>query len=519
VAEAVADYASRLSALPGVARVDTVSGEYAAGRLLTSAPGSASTYVGTHGGAWISLWQSGAEPASARAQHLVALVRAVPAPFPVLVGGLAAHFHDTKQTVLRSLPGALAVVFLATFVLLFLFTGSVVLPLKAIALNTLNLAAVLGSLVFIFQEGHLQWLVGNFQVTHTLELTTPVLMFCVAFGLSMDYEIFLLARIREEYEDTRDNSAAVVRGLGATGPLLTYVAFAMIIVMIAVATSQISLVKMVGTGLALAVALDVTVVRGILVPAFMALAGDYNWWAPRPLVLLHRRFGLREGTRAASDQRIWRTAITVPIRIQRDRQHPDYLAYYHRDAEPVPAGRQVVFAPARGSLYDGPLYDGPLYDGPPPVYENPAHDTRVYETPPPLHEDPVQLYPRMYENPPRVYEGPARSYEPPPPLYEDPMQVYPARVRENPPQVYDNPARVVYEPPAPLYEAPGRVVYEAAPPFYDDPIQVYPARVSENPPRVVYETPIPLYEGPAGIYQAPPPLYEDPIRVYEDPER
>ncbi|WP_242666227.1 MULTISPECIES: MMPL family transporter [Parafrankia] len=304
-------YAARLSRVPGMARVDTVAGSYTDGALVAAVSAEAGQqFVGTHGGAWLSLWPTEPDPISSATQRTVNLVRDIPAPYPVEIGGLAPHLVETRDTVLRGLPGAIAVVVTATFVLLFLFTGSILLPLKALVLNALNLAAVMGVMVFVFQNGHLQNLVGHFQVSGTVELTSPVLMFCIAFGLSMDYEIFLLARIREEHLRGSGNRRAVARGLAATGPLLTCAALALIVVMVGVATSGISLIKMIGVGLALAVLLDVTVVRAVLVPAFMALAGRYNWWAPGPLRVVHERLGLREaGGEAAGEPA---DALTVP---------------------------------------------------------------------------------------------------------------------------------------------------------------------------------------------------------------
>ncbi|WP_391530819.1 MMPL family transporter [Candidatus Frankia nodulisporulans] len=279
----LSDYARRLSALPGVARIDTVTGAFMQGKMVTAAAPTAQVgYVGIHGGAWLSVWQTDTSPVSDGARTLVRAIQATPAPFATLRGGLAPHFLDTSRTILRSLPAAFAIVMVATFVLLFLFTGSLLLPIKAMLLNTLNLAATIGLLTFIFQDGHLRWLVGDFQVSGSLEMTSPVLMFFIAFGLSMDYEIFLLARIREEYQRTDDNTEAVAVGLGATGPLITSVALALVVVMVALSTSHISMIKLVGVGLTIAITLDVTVVRAILVPAFMALAGKYNWWAPPP---------------------------------------------------------------------------------------------------------------------------------------------------------------------------------------------------------------------------------------------
>lgn len=151
-----------------------------------------------------------------------------------------------------------------------------------------------GAMVWIFQEGHLSWLLGNFQVTGELDTAMPILMFCIAFGLSMDYEVFLLSRIKEEYDRTGDNAAAVARGMQRTGRLITSAAALLAIVFIAFASSGVTIIKMLGVGVALAVLVDATIVRGLLVPAFMKVAGDLNWWAPAPLKRLHARIGISE---------------------------------------------------------------------------------------------------------------------------------------------------------------------------------------------------------------------------------
>ncbi|MBL7499558.1 MMPL family transporter [Frankia sp. CNm7] len=384
VAGKLADYAIRLSVVPGVAQVDTAAGSFRAGRQIGPVPANGEGFLGEHGGAWLALWPTSPDPVSAEAKDLAQQIRAVPSPFPIDVGGLAPHLLETRDEVLRSLPEALAVVVAATFVLLFLFTGSVVLPLKALVLNALNMAAVLGVLVLVFQDGHLLGLFNGVQSTGTVELTTPVLMFCVAFGLSMDYEIFLLARIREEYLRRGDNRQAVAAGLGSTGPLLTCAGLALIVVMVGVAASGISIVAMTGAGMALAVLLDITVIRAILVPAFMALAGNYNWWAPAPLRRLHARFGLREAEdegnappvlttlSAARDRNVWgvpprrprrapqsgavRTLLTrptVPLHPRGSRQPP-------LPARPLPS-------PARPPVRSLPHVLPPLLATPPPA--------------------------------------------------------------------------------------------------------------------------------------------------------
>nr|WP_202487143.1 MMPL family transporter [Streptomyces sp. SID8354] len=288
----LAAYATRLSALPGVARVDTLTGSYAAGRQV--APSSAATASFAAGGAsWLSVVPS-VEPYSAAGTKLVERLRADGAPGPVLVGGDAAMLEDTRGTLVDRLAVAILIIGGTTMVLLFLFTGSVLIPVKAVLLNVLSLSATFGAMVYVFQEGHLRALLGDFTVTGSVEITMPVLMFCVAFGLSMDYEVFLLSRIKEVYDETGDNTLAVAVGLERTGRLVSAAAALVAVVMIALATSGITFLKLLGVGLALAVLLDATLVRGVLVPAVMRLAGRANWWAPPPLRRLHARLGLSD---------------------------------------------------------------------------------------------------------------------------------------------------------------------------------------------------------------------------------
>jgi RND superfamily putative drug exporter len=202
------------------------------------------------------------------------------------------------------LPWALLVIAVMTFILLFLFTGSVLIPVKAIVLNLLSLTATFGSMVYVFQDGHLKWLVGEFTTTGMIDATMPVLMFCIAFGLSMDYEVFLLSRIREEYLRTGDNTRSVALGLEKTGRVMSAGAVLIGTVFLTFASSGLTLLKLLGVGLALAVIVDATLVRGLLVPAFMRLAGRANWWAPPFLRRLHDRFGLIEHTGKVPDTSI-----------------------------------------------------------------------------------------------------------------------------------------------------------------------------------------------------------------------
>ncbi|MGY1638694.1 MMPL family transporter [Geodermatophilus sp. SYSU D00742] len=287
-------YAAALSDVPGVDRVETVTGVYVDGARVGDAPG-AGRFVGEDGEAvWLSVGTAAGGPTE-EGRRLVEDLREVRSPFEVLVGGDAAQLVDTEHSLVERLPLAAAIVGLSTLVLLFLFTGSVLLPLKAVVLNLLSLTAAFGVMVWGFQDGHLRGVVGDFQVTGTLDLMTPILMFCIAFGLSMDYEVFLLSRIKEEFELTGDNEQSVALGLQRTGGIITSAAAIVIVVLAALATSGLAVLKLLGVGLALAVLVDATLVRALLVPAFMRLAGSANWWAPPLLRRVHERWGFSEG--------------------------------------------------------------------------------------------------------------------------------------------------------------------------------------------------------------------------------
>jgi RND superfamily putative drug exporter len=199
--------------------------------------------------------------------------------FSIQVGGGTAVTLDLVGGINRRAPYAVGFVVLVTYVVLFLLLGSVLLPLKAILMNLLSLSASYGALVWVFQEGHLSGLLGFEPLGYTTA-TVPVMMFCFVFGLSMDYEVLMLTRIKEEYERTGDNALAVARGLEATGRVVTSAALVMVVVFGAFGGSRVLLVQSLGIGLALAVAIDATLVRALLVPATMRLLGDWNWWAP-----------------------------------------------------------------------------------------------------------------------------------------------------------------------------------------------------------------------------------------------
>ncbi|MFJ3325070.1 MMPL family transporter [Streptomyces griseus] len=273
-----ADLKSRIEQLPGVLRVD--------------GPVTADSV------AYYSVLPEG-EAVGEETQQLVRDLRAVPsaASLDTSVTGTAAVLVDSKDAIADRLPWALAIIVVVTLLLVFLLTGSVLIPLQAVVLNALSLTAMFGAVVWVFQDGHLSGLLA-FTSTGDIETTLPVLMFCVAFGLSMDYGVFLISRIKEEYDRTGDHEHSVTFGLRHTGGLITAAAVILAVVMVAIGTSRVTNTKMLGLGIALAVLMDAMVVRSLLVPAVMKLMGRSTWWAPAPLRAFHRRFGLSEGDAA-----------------------------------------------------------------------------------------------------------------------------------------------------------------------------------------------------------------------------
>jgi len=294
---ALASYAAEVSEIDGVARVEGTDGVYQDGVPVDDGSQAAGArrdparYV-RGGTAWLEVVPS-VELQSGAGEQLVEEIRDLDASFDTLVGGSAAQLVDTKDALLSRLPMALAIVAAATLVLLFLMTGSVLIPIKALVLNLLSLTATFGAMVWIFQDGHLSGLL-DFTATGRIDSSMPILMFCIAFGLSMDYEVFLLSRIKEEYDRTGANAASVALGLERTGRIVSAAAALLAITFIAFGTAEVSFLKLFGVGLALAVLMDATVIRGLLVPAFMRLAGPANWWAPPALQRIHRRVGIAE---------------------------------------------------------------------------------------------------------------------------------------------------------------------------------------------------------------------------------
>ncbi|MGA8745078.1 MAG: MMPL family transporter [Solirubrobacterales bacterium] len=232
-------------------------------------------------------------------EEAVRRIRAIKPPpgATALVTGGTADFLDLQSSLARHLPIALAIVVLATLIILFLMTGSVILPIKSLIMNFLNLSAVFGLLVLIFQDGRLEGLL-NYNSPGAIEQTMPILLFAVAFGLSTDYAVFLLSRIKEARDNGASEKDCVAIGLERTGRIVTAAALLFAVAMFAFATSQIIFIKENGVGTALAVLIDASVIRALLVPSLMALLGKWNWWAPAPLRRLHARFGIAEGSRA-----------------------------------------------------------------------------------------------------------------------------------------------------------------------------------------------------------------------------
>ena len=222
-------------------------------------------------------------PRSPEAQNLIHELRDIQAPEGTIIGGVAADYTDSQDGISSTLPLAFGWIAVSVLILLFLFTGSVILPIKAIILNVLSLAATMGVLTWVFIDGHLQWLVGDFTVTGTLDTSIVILIAVVVFGLSMDYEVFLLSRIREEHDAGKSNEDAVAIGLQRSARIITAAAVLLAVVFASFVLSGVTSIKSMGFGVALAVMLDATIVRGLLVPALMRLFGERNWWAPKSM--------------------------------------------------------------------------------------------------------------------------------------------------------------------------------------------------------------------------------------------
>ena len=289
-------YAAALSRVPDVSSVSSPGGTFVNGALVGAPP--AGTAI-KDGSTFLTVGSTAPLLSPASEMQLDRL-HAVPGPggHNVQMTGTAQSNRDSSKAISSRLPIVLAVIGAITFVLLFLLTGSVVLPFKALVLNVLSLTAAFGTLVWIFQNGHL----GAFgtTATGTLVADMPVLLFCIAFGLSMDYEVFLISRIREYWLTSRksnaDNDESVALGVARTGRVVTAAALVMSISFAALIAAQVSFMRMFGVGLTLAVLVDATLVRMLLVPAFMRVLGRVNWWAPKTLARLHKHLGISESS-------------------------------------------------------------------------------------------------------------------------------------------------------------------------------------------------------------------------------
>jgi putative drug exporter of the RND superfamily len=221
-------------------------------------------------------------------------IRNMDLPDGRLIGGASAIYVDSQAGISDHLPAVITWLSIATLLVLFMYTGSILLPIKAVLLNLASLAATLGLVTYVFQEGNLMWLVGDFTVTGTIDTSTLVLVAVVAFGLSMDYELFMLSRIKEEHDNGASTQDAVSFGLQRSGRIISAAAILIALVFITFVTSGVTSIKMLGLGTAFAIMLDATIVRAILVPALMRIAGKWNWWAPKPLAKFHARFGITD---------------------------------------------------------------------------------------------------------------------------------------------------------------------------------------------------------------------------------
>ena len=289
---AVTSYADRLSQIPGVVRVSTPAVIVAEGKTVGPNPKGADW---VKGGLTRVVAIANVPPRDKQGVAIVDAIRATPAPgVSAMVGGVAASYTDSNNGITGNAWKAALWIALATIIIIFLYTGSVLLPFKALLLNVLSLSATLGALVWVFQDQHLLWLTGDYVGTGTIDLSSIALIAVVAFALSMDYELFLLSRIKEEHDAGHDTEDSVALGLQRTGRIVTAAALLIAVVFAAFLSSGVTSIKELGFGAAFAILIDATLVRSVLMPTFMRVAGDANWWAPSWLKRLHGRIGIRE---------------------------------------------------------------------------------------------------------------------------------------------------------------------------------------------------------------------------------
>jgi RND superfamily putative drug exporter len=287
----VLKYSVELSKLPHIIRVQSVAGIAQAGVIDQGYAPMFATYV-KNGYQRIQAVHD-VEPRSVDGQNLTNEIRKLKMPaHDVLIGGSAAIYTDSQDGIVHNLPSVMIWIIAFTLVLMFLFTGSVILPLKAVVLNILSLGATFGFLTWVFIGGNLKWLLGDFYVTGSIDTSSLVLIAVVVFGLSMDYELFLLSRIKEQHDAGLSTIDSVAVGLQRSGRIITAAALVLAFSFIAFATSGVTIMKMLGLGIAFAILLDATIIRALLVPALMRLFGDLNWWAPKWMKWIHHRVGL-----------------------------------------------------------------------------------------------------------------------------------------------------------------------------------------------------------------------------------
>ena len=293
--DAVLDYALKLSELNHVERVQFAGGIATDNSLDSGYAPYFANYVSGHYQRIVVIYNN-VEPRSPQGQDFTIASRALSHPGldDVLIGGSAAIYTDAQQGIEFNLLPAVIWIVLATLILLFLFTGSVILPIKAVFLNLVSLGAVLGVLNWVFAKGSLEWLTGGFITTGTIDTSSLVLLTVVAFGLSMDYELFLLSRIKEQHDRGLSTVESVSLGLQRSGRIITAAALVLAVSFAAFAFSGVVIMKMLGVGISLAILIDATIVRALMVPALMRLFGEWNWWAPKWLKWVYDRFGLKD---------------------------------------------------------------------------------------------------------------------------------------------------------------------------------------------------------------------------------
>ncbi|MFB6784492.1 MMPL family transporter [Streptomyces sp. NPDC056352] len=313
----LATYATALSRADEATKVVSAAGVFVKGAKVSPLPAAQVARFDNGTATWLQV-QTDVAPYSSEGSQLARDVRdiAPPAGNRVLVGGQAAQVTDINQSIADKLPIALVLIVVFSLLFLFLLTGSVVQPIRALLLNLLSLVSILGVTVWIFQDGNLSDALGF--TPSPLAVSMPVLVFCIAFGLSMDYEVFLISRIKEHYERSGDLATAVRDGLGASGPVITAAAAILAVSFFAMLTSGVSLIKLYGAATGLAILIDAVLVRGALVPASLRATGRISWWAPSWLRSVHARFGVRESAEETA------AAITVPATgAAEDRRHKD----------------------------------------------------------------------------------------------------------------------------------------------------------------------------------------------------